>query len=298
MAAPPPVGRFAPSPTGDLHFGSLLAALASYCETRSRGGQWQLRIDDIDGPRSVPGSATAIQSSLKLYGFVWDGPVRWQSQNQTRYTQALAELVSQQRVFVCGCSRRQLPAGGIYPGTCRNNILKSIDQPVHDRALRLRLPDERPDKRPDEQIVNDGIQGNIAFDLATDCGDIIIWRRDQLVSYSLACAVDDATDVTEVVRGADLLGSTGAQLAIMQYLDLPPPRYAHIPVAIDANDDKLSKHSKAPAISSLEPVATLMQAWNFLGQDAMAATSINQFWANAIRLWNLQKVPALTRCQL
>lgn len=290
MGASSTVGRFAPSPTGDLHFGSLLAALASYCEALRSNGHWLLRIDDIDGPRSVPGSAAAIQDTLKLYGFVWDGPVRWQSQHQTRYKDALTELVKQKRVFACRCSRRQLPAGGIYPGTCRDNILTSTDKPVSDCALRLRLSDEL--------IVNDRIQGKLTFDLQSDCGDIVIWRRDQLVSYSLACAVDDATDVSEVVRGADLLGSTGAQLAIMQYLNLPPPRYAHIPVAIDANRDKLSKHSKAPPISTLEPVATLLQAWRFLGQDDLSATSINEFWSHAICNWSLQKVPAQAKRQL
>lgn len=290
MAAKEEVGRFAPSPTGDLHFGSLLAALASYCEARSKHGAWQLRIDDIDGPRSVPGAASAIQESLKLYGFRWNEPVRLQSLHGARYKSALTELIQQQRVFVCSCSRRQLPSGGVYPGNCRNNILQSIDDPVHDSALRLRLEGT--------ESINDGIQGKVDFNLNQECGDIVIWRRDQLVSYPLACAVDDATDVSEVIRGSDLLGNTGAQVAIMRYLKLTPPAYAHIPVAVDTNQDKLSKHAKSPAISSLPAVDTLMQAWSFLGQQDMPAQSLDAFWENAFELWDIGRVPTQSRLQV
>jgi glutamyl-Q tRNA(Asp) synthetase len=286
----PPVGRFAPSPTGDLHFGSLLAALASYCEIRSQQGRWLLRIDDIDGPRSVPGSAAAIQRTLELYGFSWDGPVHRQSQHQQKYEDALGELIDQGKVFSCGCSRRMMPANGIYPGTCRHRRRNSLDDAEPDTALRMMVSGS--------QTIQDRVQGQLRFDLPQVCGDIIIWRRDKLVSYALACAVDDATDVSEVVRGADLLDSTGAQLAIMRYLNLSVPAYAHIPIAIDANNDKLSKHSKATPISSLPPVSTLLQAWCFLGQDAFDPANLNEFWSHAFDLWDMNKVPCRPKLQI
>ena len=280
-------GHFAPSPSGDLHFGSLLAAVASFSEARCHGNSWHLRIDDIDGPRSVPGSAQSIQQSLRQYGMHWDDRIRWQSTHHERYTDALAELISQGLVFSCSCSRRSLPAGKPYPGTCRINRVRSGDDTVADRALRLVLP---------ERIVfNDGVQGKHLVSLRDEVGDMIIWRRDQLVSYSLACAVDDAMDCSEVVRGADLLPSTAMQIAIMRYLSLEPPRYAHIPVALDTNNDKLSKHSRAAPISELNPVLTLLRAWQFLGQTMFHADTVEEFWSAAIALWKLSSVPKALR---
>ncbi|MFK7889374.1 MAG: tRNA glutamyl-Q(34) synthetase GluQRS [Granulosicoccus sp.] len=283
-----PVGRFAPSPTGELHFGSLLAALASYCEARSKDGSWMLRIDDIDPPRSVAGSAEDIQKSLQDYGFEWDGPVQWQSQHQPRYSDALAELIEQRRIFECGCSRRQLQTGKVYPGTCREKIVTTRKPKVDDKALRLHLTGT--------QTLNDIVQGSVHVNLPMDCGDIVLWRRDGLVSYQLACAVDDAMTVSEVVRGADLLQNTGVQMAIMRYLHLPLPTYAHIPVAFDLNGDKLSKHSQARPISSFEPVDCLQRAWSFLGQDALEADTVENFWTNAIREWDISRVPRKSCC--
>lgn len=288
------VGRFAPSPTGDLHFGSLLAAMASYCSTKSKSGLWLLRVDDIDGPRSVPGSADAIQRTLEQYGFGWDGPVQWQSQRLERYQQAVAELVDQKRVFACDCSRRSLPPGGIYPGKCRSNAVAikppSADFYRADHALRCAL------SGPLE--FTDAIQGLQDTILEKDVGDIIVWRRDNLVAYALACAVDDAENVTHVVRGADLLANTAAQIAIMQALNLPVPEYAHIPVAIDANGDKLSKHSKTQALSSLEPLVILRSAWHVLGQSEIQATSIADFWRQAITNWQMSCVPGEQRLSI
>ncbi len=285
-----PVGRFAPSPTGDLHFGSLLAALASFCHARAQNGTWRLRIDDIDAPRSVAGSAAAIQRSLDTYGFEWDGQVIWQSLHLERYHDALSQLISDRRVFACHCARRSLPAGKVYPGRCRENLVTPTDTEtgaIENHALRLFLSGNIGFK--------DAIQGECCFDLAHDVGDIIIWRRDGLVSYSLACAVDDADGITHVVRGADLLQSTGAQMGIMQALALNAPRYAHIPVAIDANGDKLSKHSRAQPIDHHEPLTLLTQAWHLLGQPKFEPASINEFWAGAFQLWDLQNIPA-TAC--
>ena len=280
-------GRFAPSPTGDLHFGSLLAAMASCCEARRQGIPWRLRIDDIDGPRSVAGSSQRIQEALRLYGMPWDDNLCRQSQHNERYSDALAELIRQGLVFSCSCSRRTLPAGKPYPGTCRTNRVRSDDDPVIDRALRLELP---------EQIkFHDGIQGKQVVSLSRDVGDMIIWRRDKLVSYSLACALDDAMDCSEVVRGADLLPSTAAQIAIMRYLSLEPPQYAHIPVAVDINNDKLSKHSKAAPIAQLDTLTTLLRAWRFLGQAPIHPGTVNGFWSTAFKLWKMSAVPGVLR---
>jgi glutamyl-Q tRNA(Asp) synthetase len=280
-----PAGRFAPSPTGDLHFGSLLAALASYCDVRQRRGRWTLRIDDIDGPRMLKGSADSIQRTLENYGFQWDGPILWQSSHAERYHTALCTLAEKGLLFVCNCSRRTLPRGQIYPGRCREHRVLTVPSAiaVTDHALRMRMQGEA--------CFDDAIQGNRRFDLAADVGDSIVWRRDGLVSYALACAVDDASDVTHVVRGADLLESTGAQLGIIAALGLTPPRYAHFPVAVDVNGDKLSKHSRARPIDETAPLVTLLQAWHFLGQIELKATSLREFWHHAEQLWDVDRVP-------
>lgn len=288
------VGRFAPSPTGDLHFGSLLAAMASYCDVKYRDGQWLLRIDDIDGPRSVPGSADSIRTTLAQYGFEWDGAVQWQSQNINQYRSALETLVNRRLVFACNCSRRSLPSGEIYPGKCRHNIRTHSpdgnDYFVADHALRVRLTGHL--------MFEDAVQSMQTTQLDRDVGDIIVWRRDNLVAYALACAVDDSQTVSHVVRGADLLGNTSAQVAILKALNLPVPKYAHIPVAVDHNGDKLSKHSKAPMISSQPVVPTLLQAWNFLGQVTLEADSVSDFWTQAVSSWQLCKVPREMRLSL
>ncbi|MFK8077292.1 MAG: tRNA glutamyl-Q(34) synthetase GluQRS [Granulosicoccus sp.] len=285
------VGRFAPSPTGDLHFGSLLAAMASYCDVKQQDGRWLLRIDDIDGPRSVSGSADAIQHTLDIYGMEWDGPVQWQSQHIDRYQSSLDKLVKKNLIFACNCSRRSLPSGQIYPGSCRNNILthnqQSNDYCVPDHALRIALTGQLN--------FQDKVQGSQSVQLEEQVGDIIVWRRDKLVAYALACAIDDALSVSHVVRGADLLSNTSAQIAIMRALKLPIPEYAHIPVAIDSNGDKLSKHSKARPISSQAALPALVQAWNFLGQTKIDAESIPDFWAQAIKLWQIERVPNAMR---
>jgi glutamyl-Q tRNA(Asp) synthetase len=286
-----PVGRFAPSPTGDLHFGSLLAAMASYCAIKNESGLWLLRVDDIDGPRSVSGSADAIQRTLEQYGFEWDGPVQWQSERLERYQDAVSELVKRRLVFDCGCSRRSLPAGKVYPGNCRRDTVAVKPPPAdyhrQDHALRCALSGQLQ--------FSDAIQGLQNINLEQNVGDIIIWRRDNLVAYALACAVDDAENVSHVVRGADLLGNTAAQVALMQALELPIPKYAHIPVAIDANGDKLSKHSKAQPISSMQPLTILLTAWQVLGQEDLQATSVTDFWKEAFSHWQTARVPSVLR---
>lgn len=265
--------------------------MASYCDIKQRGGRWLLRIDDIDGPRSVPGSADAIQKTLEVFGMEWDGPVQWQSQHLERYRSSLDSLVEKSLIFACNCSRRSLPSGQVYPGNCRHNILahnkQSNDYLVADHALRISLAGPLN--------FEDSVQGAQSIQLDQQVGDIIIWRRDELVAYALACAVDDAQSVSHVVRGADLLSNTSAQIAIMRALNLPIPEYAHIPVAIDSNGDKLSKHSKAQAISTQASVPILIQAWNFLGQVMLEAESVSEFWDQATRLWQIEKVPNTMR---
>lgn len=275
------MGRFAPSPTGSLHLGSLLAALASYCDIRSRNGLWLLRIDDIDIPRSVPGSAESIQRSLETLGFEWDGPVLWQSRRLDRYHEALQHLIDRRLVFACNCSRKSLPREQVYPGRCRENHLAAF--PVDDHAIRIRLHGNL--------AFDDAIQGQQLFDLSHDVGDSIVWRRDGLVSYALACAVDDADQVTHVVRGADLLQGTGVQLAIIKALELTPPHYAHVPVARDANGDKLSKHSQARPIDEVAPLEILQHAWQLLGQVSMNdVATLAEFWDQAISHWTMSRV--------
>lgn len=287
--ATPAVGRFAPSPTGELHFGSLLAAMASYCDIRHKGGRWLLRIDDIDGPRSVPGSEAAIQRALITYGMEWDGPVILQSSRQAHYRDALHNLVCKGLIFACSCSRKQLPAGKPYPGNCRSSTLAPAPDTrtyaVDDHALRCRLSDHL--------VLNDAVQGRQPIDLSAEVGDLVIWRRDGLVSYALACSIDDSDQVTQVVRGADLLHSTGGQIGLMNALDRPVPDYAHIPVAMDTNGDKLSKHSKAPPITTMPTLSTLLQAWRFLGQTDIQPDSVTEFWDHAIALWQINRVPGL-----
>jgi len=289
-----PIGRFAPSPTGDLHFGSLLAAMASYCQVKQSGGIWQLRIDDIDGPRSVPGSADAIKKTLLQYGLEWDGAIHWQQDRIEHYLDALRKLIARRCIFACSCSRRSLGNVPVYPGKCRHRLIQANDSHSHphipDHALRCRLTGE--------VIFQDNIQGSQHVDLDANVGDSIIWRRDNLVSYTLACALDDAENATEVVRGADLLSSTSTQIAIMQILGLPVPSYAHIPVAIDQNGDKLSKHSKAMAISKQTTMTVLRQAWRFLGQNDFEAQNVVEFWQLATIRWQLSAVPAVARKSL
>lgn len=289
-----PIGRFAPSPTGDLHFGSLLAAMASYCQVKQSGGIWQLRIDDIDGPRSVPGSPEAIKKTLVQYGLEWDGTILWQQDRIDHYLDALRKLIAHKRIFACSCSRRSLGNARIYPGTCRDRRLQTRDNQPHphvpDHALRCFLTGDIR--------FHDNIQGLQHIDLAASVGDCIIWRRDNLVSYTLACALDDAENATEVVRGADLLSSTSTQIAIMHILGLRVPSYAHIPVAIDENGDKLSKHSNAMAISQQATMNVLKQAWQFLGQSDVEADNVHEFWQQATVQWQMGAVPAVTRKSL
>ncbi len=287
------VGRFAPSPTGQLHFGSLLAAMASYCDARKAQGLWHVRIDDIDPPRSIPNAPKHFSHTLKSYGFIWDGPLQLQSSHTKLYLSKLEQLNQQLQLFICGCSRADLTGHKLYPGHCtkKHNDKSAV-------AHRLASSDRETAVRV---IVNksvsftDLIQGQQHCRPSIDFGDTIVLRKDDLFSYALACAVDDANGVSRVVRGADLLSSTAVQLAIMKLLGLNPPEYAHIPVVLNRDKQKLSKQTLAQAIDDMPVVPTLLHAWRLLGQQAIDAANIDAFWRTAIENWELDRVPKLSQ---
>jgi len=274
-------GRFAPSPTGPLHFGSLVAALASYLDARAHGGDWLLRMEDVDTPRVVPGASDAILRALEAYGFEWDGAVMYQSRRGEAYQAALQTLQAMGLVYACACSRKQLAEtakrgidGFIYQGTCRAH------PPVADAAQRLRVPAERI-------VFDDRIQGRVACDLARESGDFVLKRADGVFAYQLAVVVDDAEQgITDVVRGADLLTSTPRQIVLQHCLGLATPSYAHLPVVLDPLGDKLSKQTLAAPIDPLRPLPALVQALRFLGApEVRAVGSLAEFWAQAAAAW-------------
>jgi glutamyl-Q tRNA(Asp) synthetase len=285
-------GRFAPSPTGPLHFGSLVAALASACDARARGARWLVRIEDVDIPRSVPGAADDILRTLSRYGFAWDGPVERQSDRTPHYAAALRRLVDAGHAYPCACTRRELegaplgPGGErIYPGTCREGVPAAL-APRPRRAFRVRVGDA------DVAFV-DRLQGRQRQRLAIEVGDFVVKRADGLFAYQLAVVVDDAAQrVTDVVRGADLLASTPRQIHLARLLGCPVPTYLHVPVAIDREGQKLSKQTRAPALPD-DPLPALRAAWRFLDQPspAVAPRDVADFWRHAIGAWTPTRLP-------
>lgn len=282
-ASSPYIGRFAPSPTGDLHFGSLIAAVASYLEARTRNGAWLVRIEDIDPPREVAGSAGRILADLEWLGMTPDGEVLYQSTRRDAYAGALEGLLRRGMAYWCGCSRSDLPPGGVYPGTCREGLPRGRKP----RAIRLRVP-ERPVSFVDR------IQGRIACDLPRTCGDFVIRRADGLPAYQLAVVVDDAfQNVNEIVRGGDLLDSTPRQVHLQRSLDLPTPSYAHVPVALQADGTKLSKRLSSDPVRLRDSAEAVREALRFLGHEPPAG-DLGQVWAWALENWSLQHVPRAT----
>ena len=288
------VGRFAPSPTGPLHFGSLLAAMASYCDAHNHQGTWHLRVDDIDPPRAMPCADEQIQRTLNSYGFHWDGPVIRQSERTELYYSKLNALNDLQLLFPCDCTRSRLAGETIYPGYC--NPASSANTP-HDAA---KLVKEKLMAGNQQYAIRIIIDKAVEFDdliqgpqhIGTELlGDTIVVRRDDLFAYALACAVDDADGISHVVRGSDLLTSTASQIAIMESLGLQPPSYAHIPIVVNTDQQKLSKQTRAHALDSMPILPTLHKAWQLLGQHAVTATSVETFWDTAIASWNLTRVP-------
>jgi len=255
-------GRFAPSPTGELHFGSLVAALASWLRARNRRGQWLLRVDDIDPPREVAGSTSAILAALTQLELTADAPPLQQSRRGEAYAQALRQLQGDGHAFPCWCSRSDLEAAG-----ARHRDGRCISARRDDRepAWRLRVPDG-------DITFDDGLQGTQRQNVREAAGDFVLRRPDGLWGYQLACVVDDAfQDITEVVRGCDLLDSTPRQILLQQLLGLPTPAYLHLPLAMDAQGRKLSKSSDAPAVDTAVPRAALASALRFLAQPVPCA---------------------------
>lgn len=280
-------GRFAPSPTGDLHFGSLLAAVASYLQARRQSGQWLVRIDDIDPPREVEGSADRILNDLAAFGMRPDGEVLYQGERTSTYRAACQQLLDQGLAYYCGCTRAELKPGDAYPGTCRNGVPAG----KHARSVRLRTDRARIEFR-------DGVQGPQSSELESEQGDFVIWRADGLPAYQLAAALDDVQqDITEVVRGADLLDSTFRQIHVQRALGLPSPAYAHVPV-VTVNGDKLSKRLKSDPLAGSEPVLALYRALRFLGQDPPRKPGLGEMWAWAEQNWDLARVPAVRSAEL
>lgn len=265
MDVEPIVGRFAPSPTGPLHFGSLVAAVGSYCMARRAGGVWLLRMEDLDPPRVVPGAADEILSCLDRLGLHWDGAIVWQSQRTEAYVAALERLRAKGLIFDCACSRREIllsaphpgEEGPVYPGTCRAG-LRPGRKP---RALRIRVPEERVCYR-------DGVFGPQQQLLTEAVGDFVLRRADGLFAYQLAVVVDDAeAGVNQVVRGADLLSSTPRQIFLHACLGAPAPTYFHLPLATDCQGAKISKrHGATLEATSAGTAQPLIRALTFLGQ--------------------------------
>ena len=270
-------GRFAPSPTGPLHFGSLVAAVASWLDARAAGGEWLVRIEDVDAPRTVPGAADEILRALEAFGLAWDGEVAWQGRRTEFYEEALGRLIAAGKVYRCRCTRRELADSGIagvegvvYPGTCR------------DLALATSVPGA------------DRVQGALSQRLDTDVGDFVLRRRDGLMAYQLAVVVDDAGQgITDVVRGADLLLSTPRQIHLQRLLGAPTPRYLHVPVATHADGQKLSKQSLALPVDRSRPGEGLAAALAFLGQAPAAAGSPAAILAAATAAWDPRRIPAV-----
>lgn len=283
-------GRFAPSPTGPLHFGSLIAAVASYLDARSHNGEWLVRIEDVDTPRVIAGAADDILSTLANCGLVWDGPIVWQSRRNDAYAAALRTLVELGVVYPCGCSRREIAdsalngiEGPVYPGTCRSGVAPGKTP----RALRI-------DTRAQHIAFDDLLQGRVTQDLETAVGDFVLYRADGIYAYQLAVVVDDAEqDITTVVRGADLLHSTPRQIYLQRLLGYRTPNYAHVPVATDAAGEKLSKQTRALPVDAASPLPALIAALRFLGHPPPEAVTsgTTALWRWAIANWQIARVP-------
>ncbi|KQV45002.1 tRNA glutamyl-Q(34) synthetase GluQRS [Massilia sp. Root335] len=282
------VGRFAPSPTGPLHAGSLVAALASYLDARAHRGTWLIRIEDIDEGRSVPGAAEEILGLLRRLGMESDREVVWQSRRKHLYQAAYDRLAG--HVYPCGCNRREIadsrlgfaPDGAaLYPGTCRHGLAPGRSP----RSLRLRVPEAGADVI----TFQDRLAGVVSQHLASESGDFVLKRADGYWAYQLAVVVDDAEQgVTDVVRGADLLDSTPRQIFLQRLLNVPTPRYLHVPVVRNADGDKLSKQTGALAVRPGDEgaaVAALRQAAGFLGLDVGNVESLAAFWRIAVPAW-------------
>lgn len=286
------IGRFAPSPTGPLHFGSLVAAVASYCDAKKHGGKWLLRIEDLDKPREVKGAAQEIIESLAGFGFEWNDEIIYQSERIDLYEANLKKLQEKNLIYPCTCSRKEIADssqsrgidGVIYPKTC----LKHPTKEATPFSLRIKTPNA-------VTTFQDDIQGKISQNLSENIGDFILKRTDNIISYQLAVVVDDAQQgVTHIVRGADLLDSTPRQIFLQQQLGYLQPHYAHLPIACNPQGEKLSKQTLAEKIEVNHASQQLFFALNFLNQnppEALQFSSVQSIWEWAFEHWMLERIP-------
>lgn len=275
------VGRFAPSPTGELHFGSLVAAVAGFLQAKSSGGEWLIRIEDIDPPREIPGSAAKILHDLERFGLVSDRPVLYQSRRRKAYLQATERLVARGLAYWCGCSRKDLPPSGVYPGTCASGLPAGKSP----RSVRLRVNGE-PIR------FTDAVQGPSEENLLESTGDFIIRRADGLPAYQLAVVLDDAFQgVTEVVRGADLLDSTARQIHVQKCLGLVTPDYVHHAVVVGQDGNKLSKREGSDPVAASPRSQVLELALGFLGHAPPNGLGVTELLDWAVENWCLSHVP-------
>ena len=275
IASPAYIGRFAPTPSGHLHFGSRVAALASDLDARSVGGRWLVRMEDLDPPREEPGAQAAILKALESYGFEWDGDMVRQSDRHAAYDEVINRLFNQGLAYACTCSRKQLePYHGIYPGFCRN-----AGHGTENAAIRLRVPEL-------EYHFIDRVQGEFRQHLGREVGDFVIRRRDGLYAYQLAVVLDDAWQgITDIVRGADLLDSTPRQLYLQELLGLPQPRYLHIPLITQPDGHKLGKSYRSPPLTEDQATPLLLRALRALGHKP--ATELNDATPRQVLNWGI-----------
>lgn len=296
MTRPVYRGRFAPSPTGSLHFGSLVAAVASHADARHHAGEWLVRIEDVDETRRRPGAERQILAALAAFGMHSDRPAVRQSARTALYRAALDRLVGLGHAYRCNCSRRTLSAGArigsegpVYPGTCR----RAAPPPDRPAAWRLAVDGEPVG-------FHDRVAGAVEQDLERDLGDFVIWRIDGPAAYQLAVVVDDqAQGITDVVRGADLLWSTPRQIRLQRLLDCATPRYAHVPLVYGSDGRKLSKRDAAHPVDTARPVPALLAAWRHLGQAAPERPIADSaaFWRWAVPRWVAERIPQDSRPQ-
>lgn len=284
IASQPYIGRFAPSPSGELHFGSLIAALGSYLQARAQRGIWRVRIEDIDPPREVPGAANTILRQLEQYGLHWDGEVLWQSQRHEAYRAALAYLHQHGKSYYCTCTRSRIQQiGGYYDGHCR-----TLGHGPANAAVRLF-------QQQPVLHFHDLLRGEVEANAALAREDFIIHRRDGLFAYNLAVVVDDHFQgVTEIVRGADLIEPTVRQMALYHQFGWPVPRYLHLPLARNADGNKLSKQNHAPALPSGDPRPIIINALHFLNQRVTKEwqdLSLDDLLARAVAHWRPEDIP-------
>lgn len=282
------VGRFAPSPSGPLHFGSLVAALGSYLQARANQGKWLVRIEDIDPPREIKGAASQILATLEAYGLHWDDEILYQHTRQQAYQYQIEQWVTNQDAYYCHCSRKQIKdSGGRYLGTCRHQRLSA-----ENAAIRVHI---------DKPIFafTDRKHALISLDQSMASEDFIIKRRDGLFAYNLAVVLDDIYQgVTEVVRGADLIETTGKQISLYQKLAASSITYLHLPLALDANGNKLSKQNRAPSIDNANPGPAMEAAFSFLGHpipEAMTGATMAELLHWGIENWQINHLPTQTQ---